>query len=216
MKKLNVFIALLLCLTISGVFAVWTYSGSVDIIDQNKEVFVELTDAVDAGADGTFTMEYNFTLAVDQANDDHLAKLVFVTTDGADPYLTITFKPSAGATSEIKQNGVDAELYFKTSTTMEVPVDATGHYDPTGTKKPIFAFENESDGDFIPNVDWGTPNGDGLFTVTYDADQLAEMIQLNGNIYLDSKPNHTAFRQLMNGNITICLTNGIIDNEDAG
>ncbi len=216
MKKLNVFIALLLCLTVSGVFAVWTYSGSVDIIDQNKEVFVELTDAVDAGADGTFTMDYNFTLAIDQANDDHLAKLVFVTTDGADPYLTISFKPSEGATGDIKNNGVPAELYFKPSTEMQVPLDSNGHYDASGTLTDIFAFSNESDGDFAPNVDWGTKNGDGLFVVTYDAEDLAEMIKLNTDIYLDAKPDHTAFRSHLNGNIVMCLTNGVVDGVTQG
>ena len=46
MKKLSLLIALLICVTIGGVYATWTYtSASADIVDGTKEVVIELAGA---------------------------------------------------------------------------------------------------------------------------------------------------------------------------
>ena len=55
MKKLSTLIALLLCVTVGGVYATWTYtSDAVDIMDVTKEAVIELENATTSGAAGTF------------------------------------------------------------------------------------------------------------------------------------------------------------------
>ena len=49
MKKLSVLIAMILCVTIGGVYATWTYAGQ-KVSDASYESVLRLTDAVEEGA----------------------------------------------------------------------------------------------------------------------------------------------------------------------
>ena len=209
MKKLSVLIALLLCVTIGGVYATWSYAGTEDIADAFAEAKVTIADAELTGSNGTFKIESNLVLTVDQANDDHEAKLVFSSNNNEAIFLTVTFTPAANAPQSIKENAVPAEFYFTTSTTMEYKMDAAGNYSETGTPAPIFTFTNPSDGNFSKNFDW-TDNGDGTFTYTLDKDDLESMISLSRTFVLDTKAEHDAFRVAMSGNIVARVTDGII------
>ena len=80
----------------------------------------------------------SLVLTVDQANDEHEAKLVFASNNSDPIYLTVTFTPSANAPQAIKDNAVPSELYFTTSTEMQYTMDADGNYSATGTAKKIF------------------------------------------------------------------------------
>ncbi|MBQ4097781.1 MAG: hypothetical protein IJC72_00590 [Clostridia bacterium] len=68
MKKFSALIALFLCVTIGGVYATWTYAGSDDITDALYEAKVTVTDAAYSGANGTFKVESNLVLEIDQDN----------------------------------------------------------------------------------------------------------------------------------------------------
>lgn len=214
MKNLAVLISLLLCLTIGGVYATWSYSGDTDIIDVRTEAVPLVAEAVTSGAHGTFSIAHNFQLVIDQYNDDHEACLKLVTPDASAPYLRVTFTPSDSAPLSIKTNAVPAELYFATTTEMQVPI-TDGHYDVGGNLKDIFILSNESDGIFNENIDWGDPEN-GKFTVTYSQAQIMDMIDLNTPIILDTKEDHTAFSNLLNGNIRILVTDGTVDGGSQG
>ena len=82
MKKLSVLITIMLCVTIGGVYATQTYAGTNDIADAYAEAKVTITDAELTGANGTYKIESNLVLTVDQANKNHEAKLVFAANDG--------------------------------------------------------------------------------------------------------------------------------------
>lgn len=226
MKKLSILIALLLCVTISGVYAAWSFADtSIDIVDKKHETLVTLTDVTSTSAAGTFTINSNLVLTIDQkAEGDHTAVLVFAPQNaGDDIYLTVTFTPAANASKEVKENGVEAELYFKTTTTMECYTDAEGHLvipadpehlDPGVIKKAIFDFGvYGSDSAFNNKITWGTPDSNGVFTVTYDEAALKDIIKLNGNIILDTKPEYDAFSALLNGNIGAYITDGQVNGE---
>ena len=197
----------MLCVTIGGVYATWTYAGTNDIADAYAEAKVTITDASLTGANGTYKIESNLVLTVDQANEDHEAELVFASNNGDPIYLTVTFTPSANAPKDIKDNAVDSELYFTTSTTMEYKMDANGNYSESGTPKAIFAFSNPSNSTFTPNITW-TEQPDGSFTYTLDEDDLKDAIQLSQTFVLDIKSEHDAFRAAMNGNIVARVTDG--------
>lgn len=209
MKKLSVLIAIMLCVTIGGVYATWTYAGTDDIADAYAEAKVTIADAELTGANGTYKVESNLVLTVDQANDEHEAKLVFSSNNSDPIFLKVTFTPAANAPQTIKDNAVPSELYFTTTTEMEYKMDADGNYSATGTPTKIFTFANPADNEFNANVTW-TPEADGSFTYTLDQSQLEAMISLKQPFVLDLKSEHDAFREALNGNILVRVTDGIV------
>lgn len=209
MKKLSVLIALMLCVTIGGVYATWTYAGTDDIADAFAEAKVTIADAELTGANGTYKVESNLVLTVDQKNEDHEAELVFSANNSDPIFLKVTFTPAANAPQTIKDNAVPSELYFGTTTVMQYKMDAAGNYSETGTPANIFTFSNPSDGVFSPNFTW-TPEADGSFTYTLDETALKSMITLSQTFVLDLKSEHDAFREALNGNILVRVTDGIV------
>lgn len=209
MKKLSILLALMLCVTIGGVYATWTYAGTEDIADAFAEAKVTITDAELTGANGTYKIESNLVLTVDQANEDHEAKLVFSSNNSDAIYLKITFTPASNAPQNIKDHAVPSELYFGTTTDMQYSIDDDGNYDAAGTPTDIFSFTNVSDGDLDVNITWN-PESDGSFTYTLDETALKSMITLSQTFVLDLKSEHDAFRTALNGNIVARVTDGII------
>ena len=228
MKKLGGLVALLTCVTIGGVYATWTYSETTNIIDQTAKVFVEMTDAVDDGANGTYTVETNCKLIGDQMDADHTAGLKFVkpgTVEAldAEPTITFTFKPSLGATQKIKDEGVLSYYYVSTSIAMQFECDNNGVYNPeNGEKKDIFNVKVQP----ANKITIGTSNSseavkwvrsaekvDGLYVFTYTItgeNNVKELFDLN-NFKLDSLTAYNAFKSQLTGNIVIHVTDGTAD-----
>ncbi|MBQ7788359.1 MAG: hypothetical protein IJ398_01750 [Clostridia bacterium] len=209
MKKLSVLIALMLILTVGGVYATWSYAGTNDIADAFAEAKVTIEDVELIGANGTYKIESNLVLSIDQANEDHEAKLVFSSNDGQEIFLKVTFTPATNAPQSIKDNAIPTELYFGTTTTMQYKIDAEGNYSETGTPTDIFTFSNPSDGVFSPNVTWNEETN-GTFTYTLSQAQLETMITLSRTFVLDIKAEHDAFRECLTGNIVARVTDGIV------
>lgn len=210
MKKLSVLLALMLCVTITGVYAAWTYAGTNDIADAFAESKITIADAELTGANGTYTITSNLVLTVDQANDDHEAELVFSSNDGQPIHLTVTFTPAANAPQTIKDNAVPSELYFDTTTVMQYKIDAEGNYDENGTPTDIITFANPADTIFAENVTWVGPQADGSFTYTLDEAALKAQISLTRVFVLDIKAEHDAFREALTGNIRARITDGTV------
>ena len=217
MKRIALIMALFLIMTMSGVYAAWTYtSDNAEVVDKNTEALILMAEAETDNSLGSFSISTNLKITVDQANDNHEAMLVFESQDGKPIHLTITFTPSLAASQTIKENGIDSELYFKTTTVMEYPMDAEGNYSASGTPAEIFSLSNEADGVFTPNVDWGTPDENGVFTVTYDQAALESMITLAETFKLDTKVEHDRFGDCLTGNIKAYITDGTVDEEIVG
>ena len=215
MKKLSILVALILCVTIGGVYATWTYAGSNDVFDANTEIVVVLEQATQSGSIGTFSAESNFTLSIDQGDANHNAKLVFKPTNSDPIHVTFTFTPSDGADGDIKSNAIPAEVYLATTTTMEYKMDASGNYSATGTSTPIFKLFNPSNGNFDANVTWES-QPDGSFKATYNEAALKDMIQLYTTFRLDTKTEYDEFAKVLTGNIKICITDGTVNSGSAG
>lgn len=205
MKKLNALIALIVLVTIGGVYATWTYAGTNDIIDGTKEILVTLEDATTSGANGTYSISSNVELIIDQESaSSHKAVLIF--NDNAE--VTITFTPSINAPKEIKENGVASKYKFGTTTAMTYSVDQDGNYDKTnGEAKDIFLFANSTEKDFT----W-TKNtkADGTFYFTYTFDLAALKTEISINEFnLDTKTEYDAFKGCLTGNIMLTVTDGL-------
>ncbi len=214
MKKLSILIALVLCATIGGVYAAWTYAGTDDIADAYSEAKITITDAELSGANGTYAITSNLVLTVDQADENHYAKLVFASNNSDPIFLKVTFTPSANAPDSVKENAVESELYFTTSTAMEYKVDAEGNYSEEGTPVKILTFSNPGNGILDNKFVWHKED-DGTFTYTLDQTALEDMIMLNEDVNgtgetfrLDTKAEHDAFREACNGNVVARVTDG--------
>ena len=214
MKKLSLLITLLLCVTITGVYAVWTYAGTNDIADVYTEFKITIADVELTGANGTYVITSNLVLVIDQANDDHEAELLFQSNDGKDIYLTVTFTPSNNANQEIKDNAVPSELYFGTTTDMLYKMDNDGNYDPNGTPTPILTFANPGNQTLDDPIVWEKDPVTGIFTFKMDEAALKAAISLSQTFVLDTKAEHDAFRTALNGNIVARVTDGVVT-EDA-
>lgn len=210
MKKLSVLIALMLCITITGVYAAWSYAGTDDIADVFAEAKVTIADVELKGANGVYHITSNLVLTVDQANEQHEAKLVFASNNDQPIELKVTFTPAANAPQTIKENAVPTEVYFGVTTAMQYKMDAEGNYSATGTPKDIFKFSNVANGELDQPITW-TKNGDGTFTYTMDQAALEEAIQLTQTFVLDLKTEHDAFREALAGNIVVRVTDGTVN-----
>ena len=224
MKKLSVLIALFMCVTIGGVYATWTYAGTDDIADSYEEISITVTDAELSGANGTYKITSNFKLEIDQRDDDHYAELKFVSIDSNPVAMTLTFTPASYAPDPVKKSAVPTEFYFTTPVPMQYAMNAAGDYDAEGEKKDILVFSNLSDGVFSPNIDWGEPDENGIFTVVYQEEDLKKMIKLNvfevtvkgekvvDTFRLDLKSEHDAFRDsFLGASILVRLTDGTVN-----
>ncbi|MBQ8266778.1 MAG: hypothetical protein IJZ21_00135 [Clostridia bacterium] len=203
MKKLSVLIALMLCVTVGGVYAVWSYAGSTDIIDKSVESKVVIADVKTETANGVYTIESNLVLTVDQANDNHEAKLVFGSNNAEDPMLKVTFVANSHAPEAIKTNAVPSDLKFTLTTPMQYKMDASGNYDENGTPEDIFVLTDHD------NIVW-TKEGNA-FVCVLDQTELESHIQLNGTFKLDLKSEHDAFGEALAGNIKATVTDRTVN-----
>ena len=202
MKKLSLLIAMILCVTIGGVYAVWTYSGTNDIADVSTEAKVTMADFTLTGAAGVYTVSSNLVLTVDQASKkDHDAELVFSSNNDQEIYLKITFKPSEDADNTIKEYGVETTLTFTTTTDMTYKMDRNGNYNENGEETPIFTFGAPI------NIVW-VPQNDGSFLYTMDGAELAEYIKLSQKFILDIKHEYDMFKAALIGNIIAKVSDG--------
>lgn len=233
MKKFTMFIALLLCLTLTGVYATWLYAGvNTDIADVEQIMQIALEDYDFDGAAGTFYVESNLTMKIDQdpSYNDHRTMLVYSTTDSATPYLQIKFEPHDNASDDVKTNAVPAELYFALSSAMKFKIDSEGHYDSAnGTDTDIFNLYNYSDGLFNANVTvTGKDNNDadcwkwtkqdnGDFICRIEGDDLTDMIKLNATFKLDTLADYEAFKAILDtGKIQAKVTDGTVNQSTGG
>ena len=225
MKKLSLLVALFMCLTIGGVYATWSYAGTNDIADSFAEAKVTIADAELTGANGTYKIESNLVLTVDQANDDHEAELIYSSNDGQEPYLKVTFTPAANAPQNIKDSAVPSELYFGTTVPMQYRLNLeTNDFDKTATPVDIFTFSNVSNGELDVNITW-TKQGDGSFVYVLDKDALQDAIKLSRTFVLDTKAEHDIFgghaeydpvgnpgvKEGLVGNIIVRVTDGTVN-----
>lgn len=207
MRKLSLLMALLLCVTVGGVYATWTYyDTTADVFDASAEIKVELADVSSTGAAGSYSMSTNVALVIDQKNDDHEAELKFVSNNGEALHLTLVFTPSDKASATIKQNGIPTELFWTTTTDMKYDGNA------------IFTFTNPSNGTFEENVTWTQStdaDGNEILVATYDEAALKSMITLNP-VKLDEKIKYDEFKACLTGNIVANITDGNFGGSDQG
>ena len=107
MKKLTVIIALMLVVTIGGVYATWDYAqGAVANAEKALDGQTTITAKVITTSKGTITIDpSNLSIVIDDANHDHIGEL---TTSGS---ILVTFTPNTLADPAVRNQGI--KMQFK-------------------------------------------------------------------------------------------------------
>lgn len=176
MKKLSLFLALAMILTISGVYAVWTFAESTDIMDINTSSLMDMGEATTIGTYGTYKFTNNLKMVIDPKVGTNHTTALYVTGS-----ITITFTPNVYAPADIVANGV--ESYFSH--------EAVSESTPTYLGTTILTVDNNRHTIHTTNsteegLKWTKDESTGVFSITFSAEDIAEHIHL-AEIDLESK-----------------------------
>ena len=209
MKKFRILVIALLCLTISGVYAAWTFAEDIQV-DRDAET-VTVTLAEKAGATealGTFSINTEgFSMVIDQkANGVHETELKITGN------IVLQFKPNANVSQDVKDNGIEATYYFAVADSLkytdggapEVPIfniDTYTIHDPgVGTKYEIHTVDSTE-----PGFKWQWNPSTSCFEYTLTENTLKDLIQMN-TFTIDTSAEYAAFNEVLrSGTITLYL-----------
>ena len=195
MKKLSLLLALLLVITVGGVYATWIYTDKTDVADISPTVDINLTEATFAGTYGTYEVD-STTLSL---KVDPKPGTTFTTGLVINGAIVIKFKPQTYAPVEIKEEGVPTTVQFSLTNTSWKFDDGHGE----GPRDVITIAQPEKH-----NVTWSAPDADGTLTYTISAAELATHIGLT-EFTLDTKILYDQFATALgNGKIMITVSDG--------
>lgn len=187
MKKLSILIALILCITIGGVYATWVYSQSDDVADITGAKAITMTEATFTGTYGTYhvnTSELSMVVDPKEGTTHNTALKI-------SGNLVISFTPNTYAPEDVKNGGVPSTFAFSLS-------NANWKYNG----RDIMRVDTEKH-----NITWA-PDGSGAFTFTITAAELANYITLT-EFTLDTKVDYDAYDAVLtNGQIVVSISDG--------
>ena len=101
MKKFTILVALILCVTIGGVYATWTYQGGeVQELHQHFTVYMGAVDNDEAkGVLKTVTNALNIRL--DDVDNNYVAEAVIA------GYIEFVFAPKSNASDSVREEGIE-------------------------------------------------------------------------------------------------------------
>ncbi len=175
MKKTSMLAALALVATIGGAYATWMFAEETSPA-ASTTVNVAMTGVSSKTEKGTLNVmvmgENGFTLALDDANNDHVAEIKKT------GYVTVTFQPSASASQDVKTNGIKVQCAISYAPYTGGPTSLE-EWKYNGTQ--IF----DIGGPIILNstTEWYS-KGDNMFSWTIPADEIA--IALKNNFLIDT------------------------------
>ena len=184
MKKLSVLILLILCVTVGGAYAAWSYTGST-VSSVDRTISHGMTTATTDGDVGLLKIVSNdVDVAIDQtAEENYLAKLVITGS------ITVSFTPYPGAPEDVKNNGISAAatLYTKNADVNKYE-EKEIYVSPVGSAVDL-VWEKQLDGSFLATV---------------SASQIDSLLDLGSDFVLDTHAKYVAFHALEE-NITLTV-----------
>ncbi len=189
MKKLSLLIALCMLLTISGVYATWTYTQSTDVADESINMSLNLTNVTYVGTYGTYEIDQSgVSMTIDpKPGTTHTTAL------GISGSVVIKFTPNTYATKEVKTEAVPSTYSFSL---------ANANWQYNGQNVVTLNHSGNHD------ITW-TPESDGTFTFTLSADELAEHINLT-EFNLDTKTEYDSYNTVLGqGSIVLTVSDGV-------
>ncbi len=197
-KKLSVLVALILCVTVGGVYATWSYAADAGVSEEvNKGV--SLAPVTQSGSIGEYEVGFSeFSIVIDQtAPGDYTPMLVF-TVQSDDGSLDFKFTPTDVASDAVKTNGITSTVTFSSALTHEGTAIFT--FPATITIGTVDSSET---------IKWEKQT-DGSFTCSIANADLADYIQLNYTDKLDTYAKYQDFeKSLQSGTVVIAVSNGL-------
>ena len=193
MKKISLLISLILCVTIAGVYATWTYTQNTDVADETINMTMNLTDVAYSGSYGTYKVDTSgLTLKIDPKEGSTHITALYITGS-----VVITFTPNNVAPQKVKEEGVASTFKFALT-------NPNWTYDDgTGSKAIITLAHTDAE-----EIVWGEPNDQGVFTFTISASELSQHITLT-EFNLDTKVKYDSFNTALGqGQISISVSDG--------
>ncbi|MBQ2676844.1 MAG: hypothetical protein IJF54_05555 [Clostridia bacterium] len=180
MKKLSMLVALILCVTVGGVYATWNYAEGKTSAEKYFDDSTIITASTSATAKGTITVDTsNLNIIIDDTNGDYKGELII---DDAD-YVTVNFTPNVGASNDVATNGI--RMQWSLSTTDDYKYNSADIFTVETTVQQRATAEK-------------------TFTIT--GAELKDLISLNA-LSLPTKADYDAFKQaLHSGSIKISVS----------
>ena len=198
-KRLSVLVALILCVTVGGVYATWTYAQSSGVTE-NINKGVSLSPYETSGTLGIYTVDPSeFLILIDQtAVGDYTPKLdLSLASPDVDGTLNFKFTPNNTASDEIKTNGITSWVLCESAIQHE--------------SQDVFTFPKDikigtvgSGEDYV----W-VKQPDGTFTCEIPHSDLPNYIQLAYTNKLDTLEKYNAMLESLKGksiSVTIFTT----------
>lgn len=190
MKKLSLLVALALLITVSGVYATWTYTQTTDVADESVHMALNLTNVTYEGSYGTYEIDKSgLTMVIDPKEGTTHTTALKITGN-----LVIKFTPATYAPVEVKNDGVESTFRFSLT---------NDNWVYNGTN--IVTLKHTG----THNITW-TKQTDGSFTYTMDAAALAGHISLT-EFTLDTKAEYDAYNTALGtGQISVTVSDGTV------
>ena len=174
--------------TIGGVYATWTFAEN-ESTAANTTVNVAMTGVSSDTKKGTLNVmvmgENGFTLAVDDADSNHIADIKKT------GVVTVTFTPSASASQEVKQSGIDVQCVVSYAPYTNGPASLE---EWTYDSKQIFDITTGESAPILLNKSAATYNAEtGTFTWTISAAAIG--IELENDFLIDTLAKYNAMNE---------------------
>lgn len=188
MKKLSLLIALVLLVTIGGVYATWNYAQG-DVTSSQGFVLPKMETVITSGSKGTIAVDTTgLTIKVDDSDTDSVTHKPVLVIDGD---IVITFTPATGADDTVATNGIQ----------MQAVVTCTDNwtYNDGVSDHQIISVDTANDKNVFDT------NGAAM-TLTITAAQLEEILTM-ADLTLPTYSDFLDFQTILNrGNIKIVVS----------
>ena len=175
MKKIAVLMFLVICVSITGVYAAWIYTGStVSSID--TQISTSITGTESENAAGSYSIATNDALlTIDQtAADDYSASFDITGS------IVVRFTPNPGAPDDIVNNAVHTDASVFISNPDGNLYEDHVIYASTGAKI---------------RLEW-VKQADGTFLATLDAEDLESLVTFSKDFVLSNLAKYEAFKNV--------------------
>lgn len=193
MKRLSVVLALVLCVTIGGVFANWIYAGTNATNLHHHMANIVLSDVNSETKIGTYSVvqgDDTIKIKIDQKNST-IGSLDYHTTIVVTGSMTITFTPNALYTGGAPTAKFTLASEKDVSTLKFSDVAYGGELD----NKEIFSkFDKTTETDLT----FTDADSDGIYEATITADQIKSLITVN-EFLLPTETAYNAFATVLGG-----------------
>lgn len=192
LRKISAIVLALVVLTVGGVYATWTFSE-----ETAGNASTDATLVLEGVSTGTEkgTIEVVASSEIFKIDQESISshKAVLNVAEGA--YVKVSFRPSASASTVVKEEGIPVKVVFSVSNNT-FKVNEDGLYDAEGTATPIFSLNAASATINIPTSAW-TENA-GVFEYTIDRAAIVAMINI-ADLTIDTKASYDLFATALTG-----------------